>query len=70
MIPDFSVTYVPQGSYNICWAASTACIVNSVKGTNYTALEVATERRILIKACILRSLQHLWIVNMVCGIPA
>lgn len=35
------VKYVSQSKFNICWAASIACIVNYLKGTNLTALEVA-----------------------------
>lgn len=37
-----SVNYVTQKPYmNICWAASIACAVNSVKKTSYTAVQVA-----------------------------
>lgn len=36
------VKYVTQNPYNqICWAASTAMIVNYLKGTSYTAVDVA-----------------------------
>ncbi len=36
------VTYVTQNPYNsICWAASIACTVNALKGTNYTAVDIA-----------------------------
>ena len=36
------VSFVTQKPYsNLCWAASTACVVNYVKGKNYTAVDVA-----------------------------
>lgn len=36
------VTYVTQNPYNfICWAASIACTLNAIKGTNYTAVDIA-----------------------------
>lgn len=37
-----SVTYVSQNPYDsICWAASIACTLNAIKGTNYTAVDIA-----------------------------
>lgn len=41
-----NVSYVTQNGYEystICWAATAACIVNCVKGTNYTAWDVFTK---------------------------
>lgn len=35
------VSYVTQGRYGICWAASIACIVNYKNNDNLTAVEVA-----------------------------
>lgn len=37
------VDFVPQNEYNICWAASIACIVNYLKTQDYTAYDVATD---------------------------
>ena len=39
-----NVNYVPQTNNNICWAASTAMIVNYKKNTNYSAWYVAFMR--------------------------
>ena len=36
-----NASYVPQGNYNICWAATIATIVNSVQGRSLTAVNVA-----------------------------
>lgn len=38
-----NVSYVTQLPYqNICWAATAACIINYINGTNYTAVDVAS----------------------------
>lgn len=38
-----SVDYVTQNPYkNLCWAASVACAVNCIKGTNLSAFQVAS----------------------------
>ncbi len=36
-----NVSYVPQNNYDICWAASIACIVNYKNNLNLTAVQVA-----------------------------
>lgn len=36
-----NVSYVPQGNYGICWAASIACIVNYKNNDDLTAIDVA-----------------------------
>jgi len=37
------VDFVPQNNYDICWAASIACIVNYLNTQDYTAYDVATD---------------------------
>ena len=37
------VNWVPQGDYNICWAATVACIVNYKRGFSLTALDVVED---------------------------